>query len=861
MLTRSHLLLTSVVALLFFSTSLAQTPAKEGDCSRHERNTLELRTGKAGLYYDLVGSAIEKSFNKQKASDIPKIKAVCGRGSAENIQELGESAIPFAIVQSDVAHGAWYGHPRMEACPERGHAAGVFPSDVSVCDVSEPGCARKTSRPVVITPLYSEAMHILIRPHFNISTLQDLQGRRVWAGGIGSGARFSAERVFSAAGVSFCSVVFVEDLVSGGEEISEKEALQRLGEMQIDAVFVTGPVPTHQLEDVLDRFPEIHFFPLAYDLVQKLTQDESFTEALIRGKDYGKRDSTLTVGVEALLMTNENVDPKAVRALADFIHGNGQELRDSLRDRLETQKATEHDDEISDLAAHPAALLRRVKRWGAFKYKKEIANKATEATDSGSGETVDLTFDEKKALKDHMESEEAHDAVARLPLLNLPTPDALVPDFYSGDPVVKQYFSRPRSATWKRQLVFVLAGCLLLLASLFAWMRRKLRRILMRQPDAALATIATILLWTLGSYLLYHYEGLVNEDFSHLWESFGAIFLYFVPFLGKKALTPSGQQTIQVLQWLGLALLGGFLSPFVRKLLATDLWGPFIAWLQGRPIMQNDVTGHFVIINWDHRGRDIVHHLNLTQAAAGRVIVVVTPTPVDFTDESYLEEIVGVVGDATQFQCLEKARVPFAHSVTLLSAWKPSDSNDRRQSLDRDVADTRTIQTLRAIRDLCARQELPPRPAVTAEIRSSWNKQEAERAGGAEIEVEIVCVDSLSNDVLVQTALTPGIATLYTHLMNMTAEGTGSDTGVFRTTVPRALVGSSFGELLAHFARRRGHGPAGIPIAVGRASHVFVNPPDQKLGKLEEGDILFIVADRQPTETAPAPPTARASVA
>lgn len=223
------------------------------------------------------------------------------------------------------------------------------------------------------------------------------------------------------------------DLASGGEEISEEEALQRLGEMQIDAVFVTGPVPTHQLEDALDRFPEIHFFPLSYDLVQKLTQDESYTEALISGKDYGKSDSTLTVGVEALLMTNENVGPKVVNALAEFIHNNSQELRDSLRDRLETQKAREHDDEISYLATHPTVLLHRLKRWRDFKHKNEVTSKAKEAAESGSGETVDLTFDEKEALKDYMESEEAHDAVARLPLLNLPTPDALVPDFYSGD--------------------------------------------------------------------------------------------------------------------------------------------------------------------------------------------------------------------------------------------------------------------------------------------------------------------------------------------------------------------------------------------------------------------------------------------
>jgi TRAP-type uncharacterized transport system substrate-binding protein len=50
-----------------------------------------------------------------------------------------------------------------------------------------------------------------------------------------------------------------------------------------------------------------------YDLVQKLTGDESYTEALIRAEDYGKSQPTLTVGVEALLLTNDRVAWEQVR--------------------------------------------------------------------------------------------------------------------------------------------------------------------------------------------------------------------------------------------------------------------------------------------------------------------------------------------------------------------------------------------------------------------------------------------------------------------------------------------------------------------------------------------------------------------
>ncbi len=868
MLSRDRWLLAHLFALLFVSAAFAQTPhpqAAEADCSTHEKpDALVLKTATTGLYYDLVGRGIATSFSAQKADNIPKIQAVCGLGSAENIQKLGENSISFAIVQSDVAHAAWYRHPRLETCPGRDQTDPSHSSEPFLCQPGEPRCPQN-ARPVVLTPLYIEAMHILIRPHLNIATLQDLRGRRVWAGGVMSGGRFSAERILSAAGVPYCSIDFVEsDPAAVGRELSLDSALQSLGEMQIDAVFFTGPVPTHPLEDALDQFPEIHFFGLSYDLVQKLTQDESYTEALIRAEDYGKPDATLTVGVEALLMTHENANRRAVHALAEFIHSRSGDLRDTLRDLLETQKANEHETEVAELTQKPQIWLHRLKRWHDFKHKKDIVDKLSAATASDSPGDLHLTFDEREALKDYMEGEEVHEGVARLPLLSLPTPDALVRDFYSADPVVKKYFSRPRSATWMRHLSFVLVGCLFLLAIVFALLRRKLHRVLVRQPEAVLVTIATILAWALGSYLLYHYEALVNEDFNPLWKSFYKIFLYFTPFLGKTALTPNGQQTIQVLKWLGILLVGGFLSPFIRKIMATDLLGPLIAWLQGRSLMQKDITGHFVVINWDHRGREIVRHLSAIKTDAARAVVVVTSSRVDFTEEDCLEDVIGVVGDATQAPCLEKARVPFAHSVTILSTWKASDPNERRQSVDPDVADTKTIQTLRALRNMCGRQPRESRPTVTAEIRSSANRSEAETAGGDEIQVEIVCVDAIANDVLVQSALNPGMATLYTHLMGASATGNGSpsDTEVLRKKVPPELFGKSFGEMLEYFANlRRGHGPTIVPVGLCRASRVFVNPSDEKIGRLQEGDILFALAERQPAKTANVPPETRATMA
>jgi len=111
------------------------------------------------------------------------------------------------------------------------------------------------------------------------------------------------------------------------------------------------------------------------------------------------------------------------------------------------------------------------------------------------------------------------------------------------------------------------------------------------------------------------------------------------------------------------------------------------------------------------------------------------------------------------------------------------------------------------------------------------------------------------NDILIQSALNPGLAKLYARLMSVAGTGTPSDMEVARTAVPREALGKSFGDMLAYFALRRGQGPASIPIAVCRDSQVFVNPLNAHLGQLQEADILFVITEHKLS------PGVRASVA
>ena len=117
-----------------------------------------LLTGIAGFTYDLVGKAIAAAYNQEAPPD--KQITVCpSEGSLQNVQKLSSHEATFALVQSDVAHAVWYSHPLVksdDAC---------YPFSAELQDDS--------GNLQLITPLYAEVLHVLVRPHLNVSSLAD----------------------------------------------------------------------------------------------------------------------------------------------------------------------------------------------------------------------------------------------------------------------------------------------------------------------------------------------------------------------------------------------------------------------------------------------------------------------------------------------------------------------------------------------------------------------------------------------------------------------------------------------------------------------------------------------------------------
>ena len=177
-------------------------------------------SSKGGYYYSLC-----IAMQKEATSRGLAIHCQTSNGSQENIYQLDNNDADFALVQGDVAHRAWRGEPPFE---------------------------ETHSGIKLVTPLFTEKLHILVRPHQYMTSMNQFKGRKIWLGGKNSGTRMSAYTVMLAAGMTS------EELNNSVKKLDNRAAFALIrtdrGAPALDAVIDTQlPVPL-MLSATLESF-------------------------------------------------------------------------------------------------------------------------------------------------------------------------------------------------------------------------------------------------------------------------------------------------------------------------------------------------------------------------------------------------------------------------------------------------------------------------------------------------------------------------------------------------------------------------------------------------------------------------------
>jgi TRAP transporter TAXI family solute receptor len=382
---------------------------------------------------------------------------------------------------------------------------------------------------------------------------------------------------------------------------------------------------------------------------------------------------------------------------------------------------------------------------------------------------------------------------------------------------------------------------------LIARYRRRLRV----HQEVLVVVVFFISIWLLAAAGLWFFEHRYNPYFETYGKSCWSMLSYVAGrFEGRMPMTPQGEFLSVVSVIFGVGLVAWFTAELSGRLVKGEL-GVFSRILERRNSMLHLLSDHTVIFNWDSRVPQIIKQIRQKHAKPGcPPSVLVTPTEVHLPDE-IAEFVIPLVGNSLDVELLEKARIAHAQSVVILSNWKSADANERRR-LDADAADSKTMMTIMAIRNLHGANT---HVRIVAEIREKCNLPAAQHCAGAHCEIDLICVQEFGAEMLAASAASPGVAALYSQLLN----STGAGTRINKVPIPKELVGKSFSDVLHWFVRPgtldSGHG--GIPIGIYRSARMYISPNDSHLGALLASDQLFLIGEQ--TTMHPKPPIALAT--
>lgn len=219
---------------------------------------------------------------------------------------------------------------------------------------------------------------------------------------------------------------------------------------------------------------------------------------------------------------------------------------------------------------------------------------------------------------------------------------------------------------------------------------------------------------------------------------------------------------------------------------------------------------HYILCEWNSRGRAIYQELRSDPRTAERTIVLLTDgieeKPVDDDDLHFIH------GDSSE-ESLKRAGVTDAATVVILG-------DDRLEPAARDAKVVLTTLTA---------EHLNPDAYTVVELVREENARHCERAHAD----EIIVGDEFSSRLIASAAVDHGISKVMSELLSTRY---GND--LRKIPLPESLAGKPFLEVMTEMKRANSR----TTLAVMRGDRVITNPAADF--QTADGDLLIVIAER-----------------
>ncbi|WP_164985301.1 TAXI family TRAP transporter solute-binding subunit [Ammoniphilus sp. CFH 90114] len=262
-----------------------------------EKSALEGKTvtiltgGTSGVYFQL-GNAMAKIYSEKSGA---KASSQTTGASAENAAKIAQKKAEIAFAMADTVSDAYNG-------------AGNFAASGALSNLRG------------VTGLYANYMQIVTTKDTGISSLEDLKGKRLAVGAMGSGTEIMAKRVLESSGITYDDVN--EDFLSFAEGI------EGIKNGTMDAAFLSSGYPNSGIME-LATTKDIVIIPVPADITAKMKEaSPAFTTGKIPAGTYKGIDQEIeTTIVKNLLITHSDMSDEEVYQLTKDFYENMDTLK------------------------------------------------------------------------------------------------------------------------------------------------------------------------------------------------------------------------------------------------------------------------------------------------------------------------------------------------------------------------------------------------------------------------------------------------------------------------------------------------------------------------------------------------------
>ncbi|MFQ1892057.1 TAXI family TRAP transporter solute-binding subunit [Aeromonas veronii] len=240
-----------------------------------------------GVYYP-TGGAICRVLNAGHALHGDSCTVQSTRGSMANLKALDKGDVQLALVQSDVLHHAL-------------HGTGPFSGQGANNEL------RSLFR------LYQESLTLLAAPNSGITTLADIEGKRVYPGNKGAGEQITSQALMAAMG-------WQPGQFAAYQLKSDSEPLEGLCDGSLDAAFVVAGHPSLAVGDLISRC-KVRLIPIEGEQIDRLLKQHPYYQrSRIAANLYpGQTTAINNIGMSAELVALASLPDPIVRTVRDTL--------------------------------------------------------------------------------------------------------------------------------------------------------------------------------------------------------------------------------------------------------------------------------------------------------------------------------------------------------------------------------------------------------------------------------------------------------------------------------------------------------------------------------------------------------------